>query len=262
MEPVVYNNNGITIINSDILNANIPNESVDLIVTSPPYNAGMPYEPILTEEEYFDFVSKVCGKLYVWLKPDGRFCINICFNINRKQEDKTLAMFPFLTWVDALRTNRLEIKSNVVWNQNYNDCDTAWGSYQSSSSPHIRCMTEYIIVGYKKQWKKLNKGKSSINSEEFTTYTQDFWKFEAEHNRNHPAPFPEELPTRCLKLFSYVGDTILDPFMGSGTTLISAFKHKRKAIGVDISKQYCDYAVNRLKMAGINGEANFRRMFK
>jgi site-specific DNA-methyltransferase (adenine-specific) len=265
MEPnIIFDANNITIINNDIcdiaLKTIIP--PIDLIITSPPYNAGMPYEQKLTIQDYTTFALKTSIRIYRWLKPDGRFCINVPFCIKHKTENGTQSSYPYLIWIEELHRAGLQIKDNIIWNQKDHSCNTAWGSFASASAPHIRYTTEMIIVGYKETWQKTIQGKSNIAHEEFTQWTEDMWEIPVETNRNHPAPYPEELSTRCIKLFSYVGDTILDPFMGSGTTLISAFKNKRKAIGVDISRVYCDYAVNRLKMTGINAEANFKRYFK
>jgi site-specific DNA-methyltransferase (adenine-specific) len=109
---------------------------------------------------------------------------------------------------------------------------------------------EVIAVLYKKHWKKFSGSKKSdITKKEFMDWTNGIWIFSGESKKRigHPAPFPIELPRRCIKLFSFVGDAVLDPFMESGTTLIAAYLNKRKAIGVDVDKEYCDLAIKRLK---------------
>ena len=123
----------------------------------------------------------------------------------------------------------------------------------SASAPYVIAPVEVIVIMYKKRWKKLRKGESDISKNEFIEWTNGVWNFNGESKRRvgHPAPFPVELPTRCIKLFSYVGETVLDPFLGSGTTLIACLTTKRTGIGVDINKSYCDLAIKRLEENGI-----------
>lgn len=224
----------------------IQSESVDLIVTSPPYNAGKEYEGILSEAEYFAFINPIVSEFERVLKPDGRFAINVTFNINRVEEAEKTVLFPFFSWIDALRQNHLHIKENIIWDKLNSGCKTAWGSWKSPSAPHIRHMTENILIGYKKQWKKINQGKTDLTNTEFTLWTLDKWRFCCESNREHPAPFPEELAKRCIKLFSYIGDVVLDPFSGSGTTCAVAKKFGRQYIGIDLSAEYTKLAQKRL----------------
>ena len=224
----------------------IPDNSIDCIVTSPPYNAGKEYEQALTEKQYFNFINPIVAEFYRILKPDGRFAINVTFNINRIDDNTKIVLFPFLSWIDSIRQNKLVIKENIVWDQCNSGCKTAWGSWKSASSPHIRHMTEYIIVGYKKQWKKIRKGKDDITITEFMKFTLDKWRFGTETNRTHPAPFPEELAKRCIKLFSYQEDLILDPFCGSGTTCVVAKKFGRKYLGIELNPDYCKIAEKRI----------------
>jgi len=118
----------------------------------------------------------------------------------------------------------------------------------SASAPYVIAPVELIVVFYKKEWKKSYKAQSDITKEEFMDWTNGLWTFNGESKKRigHPAPFPRELPKRCIKLFSYVGDTVFDPFLGSGTTLIEAKANNRIGIGLDISKEYCQLAKSRL----------------
>jgi site-specific DNA-methyltransferase (adenine-specific) len=241
------------IINGDAFQQlkNLDIESVDLIVTSPPYNASKEYESKLSEQEYFDFIYPIVKEFARILKPDGRFCVNVCFNINRinvvGDSSQNTMLFPYLSWIEAIKKNGLILRENIVWDQSNSGCKTAWGSWRSASAPHIRHMTEYILVGYKSQWKKSNKGESDLTANEFTLWTLDKWRFGAETNRTlHPAPFPEELAKRCIKLFSYVGDVVLDPFDGGGTTCVVAKKFGRRYIGIDLSPEYTRIAQKRV----------------
>ena len=107
---------------------------------------------------------------------------------------------------------------------------------------------EVIVIFYKKRWQKVKKGKSDITREEFMEWTNGLWTFSGESKKRigHPAPFPLELPKRCIKLLSFVGDTVLDPFLGSGSTLIACALLNRKGIGVEIDEKYCSLAKKRL----------------
>jgi site-specific DNA-methyltransferase (adenine-specific) len=107
---------------------------------------------------------------------------------------------------------------------------------------------EVIVVLYKETWGKLRKGKSDINKKDFIDWTNGVWSFNGESKRRigHPAPFPTELPKRCIRLFSYVGDLLLDPFLGSGTTLLACLETNRLGIGVEINKNYCALSERRL----------------
>jgi site-specific DNA-methyltransferase (adenine-specific) len=258
---LVYDNNGITIINSDIINADIPNESVDLIVTSPPYNLKKNYDNYkddLSYNDYLVFSKEWLTKSFNLTKTNGRLCLDIPFTTIEDDEKHSIAS-------DLTQIAKMvgwKYRASIIWVKYGVQSRTAWGSFGSAKALNIMTPAELIVVFYKDNWDKQVTGKTNITNDEFSHWVMGIWNFPIVHDEIHPAPYPEELSTRCIKLFSYVGDTILDPFMGSGTTLISAFKNKRKAIGVDISRVYCDYAVNRLKMTGINAEANFKRYFK
>ena len=116
-----------------------------------------------------------------------------------------------------------------------------------------------IVIMYKKQWKRLKKDESTIERDEFIEWTNGVWAFSGESKKRigHPAPFPIELPKRCIRLFSYKDDLILDPFVGSGTTLISALQEGRKAIGVDIDKNYINLTLQRIKNQLLQPILNF-----
>jgi site-specific DNA-methyltransferase (adenine-specific) len=217
----------------------LPDKCTDLIVTSPPYNCGKEYEENMTDREYRLFLAPIFQQFKRILKPDGRFCINTAFNMNRWVDNTKEVVYPFLAIVDELRIAGLQIKEDVIWDQCNSGCETAWGSWQSASSPHIRHLIEHIIVGHNEVWGKTTKGETDINPKEFMLFTIDKWRFPPTREvKGHPAPFPIELPYRCIKLFSYVGDVVLDPFLGSGTTLLACRHTKRVGIGFEINPDY------------------------
>jgi len=139
--------------------------------------------------------------------------------------------------------------STIVWNEGNISRRTAWGSWLSASAPFVIAPVELIVVLYKDQWKKTNgTKKSDVTRDEFMKWTNGLWTFNGESKKRigHPAPFPLELPNRCIKLFSYVNDLVFDPFCGSGTTLVEAFENSRRVVGVDIDSKYCELARNRI----------------
>lgn len=121
----------------------------------------------------------------------------------------------------------------------------------SASAPYVIAPVEVIVVLYKQRWKKDRKETeaiSDVTKNEFMAWTNGVWTFNGESKKRigHPAPFPRELPRRCIKLFSFVGETVLDPFAGSGTTLIEAYDNNRVGIGFDIALEYCELTQKRL----------------
>ena len=237
-----------TIVHSDVLAVDaLLDLSVDLIVTSPPYNLSIDYNEYDDSSEYqsyMDFSAKWLAKCFKWLKDDGRMCLNVPLDTNYKGHHPVGADLTKL----AQRVG-FQYYTTIIWNKGHRAGSTAWGSWLSASAPCVIPRVELILVLYKTDWKKYNTGKSTITKEEFLDWVSGVWTFPGEtRNRNeHPAPFPVTLPERCIKLFSYAGDVVLDPFMGSGTTLLAATCNQREAIGIDIDEAYCELADKRLR---------------
>ncbi|MDD1675538.1 MAG: site-specific DNA-methyltransferase, partial [Methanomicrobiales archaeon] len=145
--------------------------------------------------------------------------------------------------------------STIIWNEGTISRRTAWGSFQSASAPYVITPVETIVVLYRNQWKKQHRGISDITRKEFIDWTNGLWTFSGESKKRigHPSPYPRELPFRCIRLFTYRGDTVLDPFLGSGTTLLACHQLQRKGIGIDIDENYCGMAAKRLRIEMGNG---------
>jgi site-specific DNA-methyltransferase (adenine-specific) len=250
VEKGVFFDNGKTrIINEDIFSTKkIAAGSIDLIITSPPYNVDIQYNSHndqVTYKEYMVFSQRWMKRCFSWLKDDGRFCLNIPLDKNKGGQQSVGAD---LTTI-AKKTG-FSYHSTIIWNEGNISRRTAWGSWKSASAPYVIAPVELIVVLYKKSWKKISgSGESDISREEFMDWTNGLWTFNGERKKKtgHPAPFPVELPLRCMKLFSFVGDTVLDPFMGSGSTLVAAARSSRKGIGIEIDPGYCEIAVNRVE---------------
>lgn len=224
----------------------LPDNSVHLMITSPPYNVGKEYDKDLSLQEYKSFLKRVFEESYRVLVPGGRACINIA-NLGRK---------PYIPLHSFIIENMHEIgflmRGEIIWDKGASaSSSTAWGSWLKANNPVLRDVHEYILVFSKETFSLANpkQGKNTISKEEFLEYTKSVWYFSAERARKvgHPAPFPVELPYRLIQLYSFEGNVILDPFAGSGTTCIAALKTKRKFIAYDNESAYYKLAKKRIK---------------
>jgi len=251
-----FRNDKILIFNEDILKITaIPENSVDLIITSPPYNVDIHYNSHtdnLTYEDYLEFTQKWIKKCFDLAKKEGRFLLNIPLDKNKGGQKSVGADITKIA-----KDIGWKYHSTIIWNEGNISRRTAWGSYMSASAPYVIAPVELILVLYKDSWKKTGGSrKNDITKQEFMDWTNGVWTFPGQNKKGaggHPAPFPIELPKRCIKLFSFIGDTVLDPFLGSGSTLIASYLYNRKGIGVDIDREYCNIAIRRLqKEAKVN----------
>lgn len=244
---IFYKDENAVMLKGDMLNdKRIPDNYVDLIVTSPPYNIGKNYGETndnLEYDDYIEFSYNWLRKCYSWAKEDGRLCMNIPIDTGKGVQRSLGADITCIA-----KDVGWNYRATIVWNEGNISKSSARGSFMSASSPHVISPVELIVVMYKKQWKKTYRGKSDTSKDEFIEWTNGIWTFPGESKKRigHPAPFPAELPKRCIKLFSYVDDVVLDPFMGSGTTLIAAKMLNRKSIGIEMSRDFCELAFRRI----------------
>lgn len=243
-----YSINNLLLLNDDVLIPNIFEfEFIDLIVTSPPYNLDIKYgkyEDDIEYEDYLKFSEVWMKNCYKWSKSQARFCLNIPLDKNKGGQKSVGADLTKIAQDVGWKYH-----STIIWNEGNISRRTAWGSWLSASAPYVIAPVELIVVLYKDEWKKTNGSrKSDITKAEFMEWTNGLWTFNGESKKRigHPAPFPVELPLRCIKLFSFVGDIVFDPFAGSGTTLVTAYNLNRFAVGVEIDKNYCQLAKNRI----------------
>lgn len=230
----------------------IPNDSVDLIVTSPPYNLDIDYNSYsdnLSYKQYLALTKKWFHKCYELAKNEGRFCLNVALNYNKGGPQSVGADL-----TQIAKEVGWKYHTTIIWNKGNLTPRTAWGSFMSASAPYVMAPVELIVVLYKGNWKKTGGSKKNdITKDEFISWTNGLWNFTSESKKRigHPAPFPIELPKRCIKFFSFVGDTVLDPFLGSGTTLLATSLCNRQGIGIESDKKYCDLAIERLHQAAV-----------
>lgn len=222
----------------------LPNDSIHLMVTSPPYNVGKEYDKDLSLEEYRTLLKTVFKEVYRVLVHGGRACINIA-NVGRKPY---IPLHAYI--IEDMQKIGFLMRGEIIWDKSSSaGTSTAWGSWQSATNPTLRDTHEYILVFSKENFNRHPNGrKSTIDKEEFLEYTKSIWRFPAESAKKvgHPAPFPVELPSRLIKLYTLEGDVVLDPFVGSGTTAIASKCLKRNFIGYEISEEYKNLAEKRL----------------
>ena len=230
----------------------LPDNCLHLMITSPPYNVSKEYDDDLSLQEYLDLLRNAFSETYRVLVNGGRVCINVA-NLGRK---------PYIQLSDCVSKMMIDIGFNmrgeIIWNKASSASpSTAWGSWQSAGNPTLRDIHEYILVFSKGEYKrertkeeKQNK-KDTITREQFMEWTKSVWTMNAESARRvgHPAPFPVELPYRLIQLYSFTGDIVLDPFMGSGTTAIAALQSERNYVGYDTNAEYIELANRRIKAA-------------
>ena len=223
----------------------LPDSSVHLMVTSPPYNVGKEYDEDYSLRDYLLFLKNVWREVHRVLVPGGRVCINVA-NLGRK---------PYIPLHAYIIEQMLELeflmRGEVIWNKASSASpSTAWGSWRSPTNPTLRDIHEYLLIFSKGTYSRPNTNKREISlaKEEFMEYTKSIWTFKAESARRigHPAPFPVELPLRVIKLYTFEDEIVLDPFMGSGQTAIAAITANRHYIGYDIDSDYVQLAKKRI----------------
>jgi site-specific DNA-methyltransferase (adenine-specific) len=225
--------------------ADLPDSSVHLMVTSPPYNVGKDYDEDLSLGEYLEMLKRVWSEVSRVLVPGGRACINIA-NLGRKPY---IPLHAFMVR-DLLDLNFL-MRGEIIWDKGASSsASTAWGSWQSASNPTLRDAHEYILVFSKGSYRRerIEGRRDTITKEEFLEFTKSVWAFAAESARKvgHPAPFPVELPYRLIQLYTFEGEVVLDPFMGSGQTALAALKSGRHYVGYEINPDYVRHAEQRI----------------
>lgn len=223
----------------------IPDDSIHLMVTSPPYNVGKEYDNDLTLDEYLELLTAVFGQTYKKLVTGGRACINIA-NIGRKPYIPLHAMV-----IEIMLDLGFLMRGEIIWDKSASAGGScAWGSWMSASNPVLRDYHEYILVFSKESYSKnrSQERKDTIERDEFIQWTKSIWTFPAVNAKKigHPAPFPIELPHRLINLYSYEGDVVLDPFCGSGTTCIAALQNNRNYIAYDINEEYVKLSQKRI----------------
>lgn len=251
----------------------VASASVALVVTSPPYFAGKAYEEELGEghipANYFDYLqmlTDVFAECVDKLEPGGRIAVNVA-NLGRKPY-RSLAADVTTILQDRLG---LLLRGEVVWwKARGAGGSCAWGSYRKPANPVLRDLTERVVIASKGRFDRAVPGPrraksglpahATIGAEEFMEATLDVWDIppESATRVGHPAPFPVELPQRVIELYTYEGDLVLDPFMGSGSTAVAAVRTGRHFVGFDMDPAYVEIARERIAAEGASGARGAR----
>jgi site-specific DNA-methyltransferase (adenine-specific) len=241
--------------------AAVADNSVALVVTSPPYFAGKQYEEELGRDgipssyvDYLEMLRDVLAECKRVLEPGGRLAVNVA-NLGRKPYHSLSA--------DVIRILQddlgLLLRGELIWQKGEGASGScAWGSFRSAANPVLRDITERVVIASKGRFDRAGTAaarrsgglphESTLTSDEFMEATLDVWDMAPESARrvDHPAPFPVELPERLIRLYTFKDDLVLDPFMGSGSTLVAAARWGRRYVGYDLDPAYVAIAQERV----------------
>ena len=234
----------------------LPDNCIDLVFTSPPYNFGLGYQEsdqaangdATDWESYFAKLFRVFDECIRVLKYGGRIVVNVQPLFSDYIPSHHIISHYFME-------RRLIWKGEILWEKNNYNCKyTAWGSWKSPSSPYLKYTWEFLEVFCKGDLKKSGESaKADIDAASFKEWVLARWSIAPERRMqefDHPAMFPEELARRVMLLFSFRGDTVLDPFAGVGTSCVAAQRNNRHFVGIDVASEYCAAARARLVNAG------------
>ena len=248
----------------------LPEGTVDLLVTSPPYNVGIDYDQHddrQSMENYWSFTKQWLTQAFRVLKDDGRIAVNIPYEVN-VQDRGGIVLFMSEFW-SVMKEVGFKFFGLVDLNEDspHRSKTTAWGSWMSPSAPYIYNPKECVILAYKKYSKKIVKGTTQWVGEPVMTpegkmkmtYTdeqkKDFmslvygqWGYFADTRQTTKATFSMDIPTKAIKILTYKNDVVLDPFAGSGTSLVAAETLDRRWIGIELSPNYAEVAKKRVNV--------------
>lgn len=253
----------------------IKDKSVHLVLTSPPYfnlkeyRKGQNQLGMITDyQQFVDELEKVWKECYRILVPGGRIvCVvgDVC--LSRRKYGRHVVMPLHSDIAVSCRKIGFDNLNPILWHKISNASYEANTNSSILGKPYepnaiIKNDIEYILMerkpgGYRKPTEK-QREESRMNKEDFQKWFSQIWEMPGASTRNgHPAPFPIELATRLVKMFSFAGDVILDPFSGSGTTMLAAINTNRNSIGIETEEYYCRSTIQRL-----DGNRNLFSMYE
>ncbi len=241
-------------VHSSVQMPQLPDRSVHLMVTSPPYNVGKEYDEDLSLDQYSELLASVLAETNRVLIDGGRACVNVA-NLGRKP------YIPLHSIIIGLAQDAgFFMRGEIIWDKAAGaGTSTAWGSWMSASNPTLRDTHEYILVFQKPPFgrKKPEGREPTIERDDFLEFTKSVWTFgpQSAKRARHPAPFPVKLPHRLIQLYTFSDEVVLDPFMGSGATAIAAAAGGRRYVGYEVSPEYAQIAEERILEASTDNAA-------
>jgi site-specific DNA-methyltransferase (adenine-specific) len=224
----------------------LPDNSVALMVTSPPYHVGKDYDSDAPFDEFLALLRRVLAETHRALEPGGRAVVNVA-NLGRR---------PYIPLSSLVTGIACELgffpRGEVIWVKAAGaGGNCAWGSWRSASNPTLRDVHEYCLCFSKGRMQRVRRGVSTIERDEFLEATLSVWHLPPESARRvgHPAPFPVALARRFIELYTFAGDVVLDPFMGSGSTAVAAIEAGRRFVGYELDASYAELARERVRLA-------------
>ncbi|MBN1156817.1 site-specific DNA-methyltransferase [Candidatus Woesearchaeota archaeon] len=230
-------------------------DSIHLIVTSPPYNVGIGYgnwNDSISFNDYLEFSREWLSECHRILTDDGRICVNIPTSTYKSN---SVDLFRFH---EVMREVGFKDRELIIWaKRRISDgrlCGKKIYGTWNPMNPLLRNPIEAILVMNKNRKRLSSFGKSDLTTKEFLRWNYTLWEIDTEADRSHPAPFPIELPRRLIKLFSFVGQNVLDVFLGSGTTMKACVELNRNSIGIELNPEYVKMAKKRIGYACVSVE--------
>jgi len=225
----------------------IPDQSVHLTITSPPYNVGKNYELGQTFEDWLRLMIRVFTEVQRVTIPAGRLCVNVTGIGRAPYKPLQYYMTGILLDLGFL------MRGEIIWSKGASvGGSSAWGSWKSATNPCLRDTHEHVLIFCQDKMKRDRIGAdTTISRDDFLRCTRSVWEISTASAKRigHPSPFPVELPRRLIELYSFADDVVLDPFCGSGTTCLAAVLTGRRYIGYDIIPEYCELARQRISQA-------------
>lgn len=252
MSSPFYDFGGVQIWHGDareVLDGRVPERGVACVVASPPYNVGVDYhvyKDTVKWGAYWATHTEILDLCAAALLPGGRLWWNVAVDVPHEHDRVQLARM-WAEQIDAV----LEPRVTVAW-CSARGAGTAWGSWQSPAGPNLRGDWEAVIAASRGPWQRATPAQWvgwRDGGADWPALCSTVWTVQPEHRADggHPAPFPVEIPSRCIRLSSWPGELVVDPYCGSGSTAVAARRLGRRFIGCDVSEKYCEQAAVRLE---------------
>jgi len=258
-----YDDGQVTLYCADLRAVDLPAASAAAVVTSPPYNVGIDYDSTPDALDWLVYGRLACEAADLMarvLVDGGRAWVNTAVSVPTEPDEAVRArgckcrVMLAQRWAGTLADVGIVPVDQVAW-CSARGAGTAWGSWESPAAPNLRGDWESILVAAKGAWERgapagLEDWHDTVGG--WASLCSTVWQIPPAARDGHPAPFPVELARRCVRLSTWPGEVVLDPFAGSGTTLLAARQLGRRAVGIEASERYCELAARRLAQRSLD----------